>query len=502
MGLRNRAWALAAAPLAMLLVLCALPAIAAQAPAAAPIASAPDALEPAKAAIRIKDYGSAARLLTEQAARGNADAQYLLGTMVLADLVPQSSRAQAQQLFESAAGKGNARAAYALAAMHATGEPRDPAGAKAWLERAAKLGDPVARDMLQRGVLPLEVRPQDSLLDEASRRVELWRAARRGDLVTLEVLATPERVNAGDDFGRTALHYAAEAGSTEAISLLISRGAKIDATDQYGVTPLMLACAVDPPDACARLLQARASVAAADRGGNTALAYALRHGRSQQAKDLRGAGSAPVAASVVTSAAGPMDHLPRAVSDTYAGWPDVVVAASRKDPAKLRGLLGRGGDPNATAPGGASALAVAVASDSPAAASVLLAAGADVSRPDGRGLTPLELAVRLGHDAVVEALLQHGANPNAHAAREEPLIVDAVESGDARMVRDLLAAGADSGARGGQGATPLMISAARDRADIVGLLLDAKAAPSVVDSSGRSALWFAACADAAAAAPY
>ena len=189
MGRPDQAAALATR-LAALLVLAAQVAIATtQSPDAQP-------LEPAKAAIRTRDYGAAARALSEQAAHGNADAQYLLGTLVLADLVPGADPAQARQLFEDAAGRGQAKAAYAMAAMLATGDPRDPAGAKRWLERASALGDPVARDLLRRGALPLEARPQDLLVDEPSRRAEMWRAARRSDIATLEVLATPERGDA------------------------------------------------------------------------------------------------------------------------------------------------------------------------------------------------------------------------------------------------------------------------------------------------------------------
>jgi ankyrin repeat protein len=459
-------------------------------------APATDALEPAKAAIRVKDYDAAAHLLSEQAARDNAQAQYLLGAMALADLVPGTDRGRAHGLFEAAAAHGNPRAAFALAALHATSDPQDPAGAKRWLERAAELGDPVARDMVQRGVLPLEARPQDFLTDEASRRVALWRAARRGDVAMLETLATPERVTAADEFGRTALHHAADAGAASAVSVLLDRGAKVDATDQYGITPLMLACGAEPADSCARLLKAGASVTAADSAGNTALAYAVRRGRTQQAKDLRVAGAAPVRVSEVASAAGPMDHLSRAVSDAYAGWPDVVVAASRKDPQRLRELLSRGGDPNSATPGGESALMVAVAADSAQAASLLLTAGADASRAGQDSMTPLGLAVRLGHDSVVEVLLKHGARPVSPVAGEPPLVV-AVGRGDTDVVRALLAAGADAGVKTRQGATSLMIAAGRDQVEIAKLLIDARASASTVDSAGRSALWLAACGDSA-----
>jgi ankyrin repeat protein len=465
------------------------------------VVRADDALEPAKAAIRIKDYEGAARLLSEQVAHDDADAQYLLGSMMIAGLVPAPDHGQPRRLFESAAGNGQAQAALALSALLATGDPSDREGARRWLERAAALGDPSARDLLQRGVLPLEPRPQEALADESSLRLELWRAARRGDIQLLEALATQERVNAADDFGRTALHHAADGAAVRAISLLIARGAKVDAADQYGVTPLMLACAAESPGACTRLLEAKASVTTTDRGGNTALAYATRSGRTQQARDLRAAGSAPVRTPVATGAAGHVDRLPRAPSDAYAGWPDVAVAATRKDPARLRDLLARGADPNGVLPDGQTVLIAAVASDSGPSVAALIAAGASLTKPDAQGATPVQVAVRLGHASALDVLLDHGADPNAPGPNAAPPLIVAVENGDLRSVRRLLAAGADPNARSPAGGAALAIAAARDHSEIVKQLLDARAAVSAADASGRTPLWLAACADAAATVP-
>ena len=92
---RDRISPLAGLLLAAALSTCAWTAGAAPSPVVVQSASATDALEPAKAAIRVKDYAAAADLLSQQAARDNAEAQYLLGTMVLADLVPGADQ-QAQ----------------------------------------------------------------------------------------------------------------------------------------------------------------------------------------------------------------------------------------------------------------------------------------------------------------------------------------------------------------------------------------------------------------------
>ena len=73
--------------------------------------SAVDPLESAKAAIRVKEYGRAAGDLEREAAKGNKEAQYLLGTFALNGLVTDRDVAKARMWFEKAATNGHARAA-------------------------------------------------------------------------------------------------------------------------------------------------------------------------------------------------------------------------------------------------------------------------------------------------------------------------------------------------------------------------------------------------------
>ena len=97
--------------------------------------------------------------------------------MHLAGLGTAQDPAQARQLFESAANAGDARAAYGLAALLATGETPDRPAARRWLARAAELGDPDAQALVRRQALPLEFRPHDALTDESC---EAQRAVARG----------------------------------------------------------------------------------------------------------------------------------------------------------------------------------------------------------------------------------------------------------------------------------------------------------------------------------
>ena len=101
--------------------------------AATPPSTDAQALEPAKAAIRARDYGTAARALSEQAARGNPDAQYLLGTLVLADLGGHRPEA-AQRPQESA-----------IRLLGPTHVPRTAPSARPQRIEPAVIADPVGR---------------------------------------------------------------------------------------------------------------------------------------------------------------------------------------------------------------------------------------------------------------------------------------------------------------------------------------------------------------------
>ena len=63
-------------------------------------------------------------------------------------------------------------------------------------------------------------------------------------------MATPEAVNARDEFQRTALHYAAQARALEAAAILVDAGADFRLRDVQGHTPLdLLFCpGYDPLD--------------------------------------------------------------------------------------------------------------------------------------------------------------------------------------------------------------------------------------------------------------
>jgi ankyrin repeat protein len=495
--------------------------------AAAPVQS--DPLEPARAAIRIKEFGAARALLQRLAASGSADAQYLLGCMELAGLTGPPDPAAARQWLEQAAAQAHARAAWSLATLLAIRDPSDAAATR-WLDEAVRLGVPAARDTVAREALPLQFRPALDLPDAQSRAEALWHAVAAGDLKELAALASPPQLAMRDSFGRDALARAAAAGNAAALRLLLARGASIDMRDSAGTTPLMLASRAGSAAALEVLLPAGArGLDAADHAGNTALMYAAGSGNLDAVERLLAAGAsvaprnaqdwsaldfartageqpgqAAIAARLEKEGAQALAHqglaaaMPTSVrrsagADGYAGWPDIAVAATRTDPALLAALIGRGADVNATVPGGVPVLQVAVRARSPRAVEALLVAGADVARTDGHGDSALTLAARSADEPILRLLLAHGARDDSGAA-----LLAAVQGGRQGAVQVLLAARARPDAADRQGRTALMFAASQADGGMARALLEAGAAVNSADGQGRTASWYAAQAGKAA----
>src|SRR6185369_7612738 len=166
-----------------------LPFVSASIVAASPSAPAmrsDAALDPARLAIRQKDFDGAMRALGVLAQRGNAHAQYLLGALCLSNPTGEPDAAGAAPLLQQAAAAGEARAAYMLAVIAATATPVDEAAARRWLQRAADGGIAAAADLLRGNRLPLHFLPAMDLELDA-RSAALLRAARTDDVSLLQL---------------------------------------------------------------------------------------------------------------------------------------------------------------------------------------------------------------------------------------------------------------------------------------------------------------------------
>ena len=89
-----------------------------------------------------------------------------------------------------------------------------------------------------------------------------------------------------DDFGRTALHLAAESGSIKCIQTLIKHKANVDCQTNGKFTPLIYASQKGYPEIIAELGQHGADVELMDRNGHTALFYAAEKGHNECVNNL------------------------------------------------------------------------------------------------------------------------------------------------------------------------------------------------------------------------
>lgn len=96
--------------------------------------------------------------LKELAEKGDAAAQYKLGSMFQEGVKIGKNAMEAARWFKKSAEAGNPKAQIMMARLTLTGEgtAKSVKEAKEWLERAANRGDAEARDMLEKTQWPLE----------------------------------------------------------------------------------------------------------------------------------------------------------------------------------------------------------------------------------------------------------------------------------------------------------------------------------------------------------
>ncbi len=289
----------------------------------------------------------------------------------------------------------------------------------------------------------------------------LYLAATNGNAAIVERLLDAGADPNGSAYeGQTMLMTAALAGKADAVRLLLTRGAKVDAVEPYrGQTALMWAAAEGNTDAVDILLEAGARLDAKSSGGFTPFLFAVRNA-----------------------------HIDTAVT-----------------------LIKHGANVNELAPDGSSALSLATVNAYYELASELLDHGANPNLPDPRasplhavawlrkpgadgaagvGNTPQGTPVPTGRLTALDLarrLLEHGANPNARVDWRESAF--GKEGGTARnppnirLGRHLLSY---------NGATPFYIAAKNGDLELMRLLVQFKADPTITSRAGITPLMVAA----------
>ena len=327
-------------------------------------------------------------------------------------------------------------------------------------------------------------------------------AVKAGDAEAVrELLADGVAVNTTEADGTTALHWAAHHDHLDIARQLLDAGAPVDATNRYDVTPLALASLNGSTPMITRLLEADADPNRANPEGETPLMTAARTGNGDAIDALLAQGAT-------------VDAV-----EAWRGQTALMWAAAQNQAAAVERLLAAGADPNARSARGFTPVLFAAREGHIELLAPLVRAGANVDDmlPE-RGMSALVLAVYNAQYDFAQALLDQGADPNAsgngwtalhqvvwtrrpNLGRNPPFPVPLGELDDFDMVRALAAAGADLDVRQTKeprdgnrnvlnrlGSTPFLQAAKVADVEMMQLLVDLGADPSITTEEGATPL--------------
>jgi ankyrin repeat protein len=355
----------------------------------------------------------------------------------------------------------------------------------------------------------------------------LIEAVKKQDLQAVRALLTQKiNINAAEADGFTALHWAAQRNDLQLVELLLRAGASAKASTRYNITPLYLAAMNGSAAMIERLLNAGADPNGTAQEGQTMLMTAALTGKADAVRLLltRGAkvdtkepykGQTALMWAAAEGNTAAVDVLLEAGADlklkSNGGFTPLLFAVRNAHIETTLALLKRGGNVNDVAPDGSSALSIASVNAYFELASVLLEHGANPNLPDPRGSplhtvawlrkpgadgaagvgnTPVGTPQQTGKVTAFELarqLLEHGANPNTRVEWNEPRF--GKEGGTARnppnirLGRHLLSY---------RGATPFYVAAKNGDIELMRLLVEFKADPTITTLTGITPLMVAA----------
>jgi ankyrin repeat protein len=277
---------------------------------------------------------------------------------------------------------------------------------------------------------------------------ELLDLLRHGERDAAKSLLTRSvNIDVAEMDGTTALHHAVHLDDQTIIDMLIQSGVDVNSANAYGVTPLALACTNRNSTTVKKLLAAGADPDAALWTGETALMNCARTGTVEGVAALLASGVDVSArenkkgqtALMWAAAQGHaeivrllIDHGADIKEKSTGGFTPLLFAARSGDVNTARFLVEAGAHPDESTVGFGNSLLVASAGGHEELALFLMEKGANPNSTDQNGITPLHYAARNGLSALngvrydkvyrvrpsnmynlARALLDAGADPNA-----------------------------------------------------------------------------------------
>ncbi|HTI40813.1 MAG TPA: ankyrin repeat domain-containing protein [Vicinamibacterales bacterium] len=343
------------------------------------------------------------------------------------------------------------------------------------LAMACQYGDlPIVERLLQAGADAKERGPNGETM--------LMFAARNGSVALIRrLVAAGVDVNAREELrGTTALMWAAEQRHPKAVEALLASGADPGLTSGPAGLPRNYMAPRVNVRAVQEARARRQRAAAAGRTYDEQVAIERRAPPAGVGQNTSGTAPDPsVDGDDVAVQAG-------LVGSGGGGLTALVFAAREGDIESAKALVGHGAKINQTTEYGWTPLLTAINNRNYALAQMLIDRGADVNLANKGGWTPLYLATDnrnieggdypvpkpdLDHLEIIRSLLQHGANPNARV-RDNTLT---------RTIFTMQWFFED-------GATPFIRAAQSSDTELMKLLLEYKADPTLVTANGDNAL--------------
>ncbi|MBN1560688.1 TonB family protein [candidate division KSB1 bacterium] len=256
---------------------------------------------------------------------------------------------------------------------------------------------------------------------------ELLKAARQGSIEAMNLaLSAGADINAENILGETALFAAIDECRTEAVRLLINKGARLDYLTKLHYTPLMKAASDGCVEIVQLLLDAKVDVNRAEpTNKHNPLLKAVMFNRPEIVELLIARGAK-------------VD-----VTDKFGNT--ALMLASRSGAIDIVELLiEKGAKVNSKTLIGHTALLYALEFGQPEIAKILIDAGADIKSIDIYNNSTLIFAASRGYSDIVESLVAKGVDINTKTKKDETAAVMAQKNEYDDIVRFLLQNGADS----------------------------------------------------------
>ncbi|MEW5736591.1 MAG: PhzF family phenazine biosynthesis isomerase [Thermodesulfobacteriota bacterium] len=283
------------------------------------------------------------------------------------------------------------------------------------------------------------------------------------------------RVDAENDYGRTALIEAAHAGNLSAVGHLLAAGADPDHMPRKVGGPALVEAALnDNPECVALLLRAGASPDVRGKRDKTALMDMAGRGRARAVRELLASGADVNARGEYGSTA--------------------LLEAVRNGQEEVAGILiAAGADVRAKENSGSSVFTAAAGNPetTPGLMELLLSRGADINERDAQGRDAQSLAAMARNPALIELLEKRSSRSDREAAEmRTDALYSAVISRSIPTIEKVLRLPHTNLNRGIKktGATPLMAAADQGFAEGVALLLSRGAEADIPDKTGKTAL--------------